>query len=92
MGRQETASAQGLAEHLGAAAILDELHARGRVELAVALDEAWLRRLPVVAIPGHELDAETLAAAPLRADHALVIVWPDPVIPSVLESLPRLEL
>ncbi len=85
------ASAHGLAERMGAAAIVDELRARGASELRVALDEAWLRGLPVIAIPGLELDAATLAAAPLRADHALVILWPDPVAPVVLDDLPKLD-
>ena len=60
-------------------------------ELADAIDEAWLRGLPVVAVPGADLDAQRLAAAPLRADHALVIVWPDEAAPVALEELPRIE-
>jgi hypothetical protein len=84
-------SARGLAERMGAAAIVDELHARGRDELVAALDEAWLRRLPLIAVPGHELDVGLLAGVPLRPDHALVIVWPDAIVPSALEALSRLE-
>lgn len=85
------ASAKGLAERMGAAAIIDEVRAASASELADAIDEAWLRGLPVVAVPGIELDARRLAAAPLRADHALVIVWPDEAAPVALEQLPRLE-
>lgn len=84
------ASALALAERMGAAAIVDEVRARGAAELAVALDEAWLRGLPVIAIPGQGLDAEALAAVPLRPDHALVIAWPDDAAPVALEELPRL--
>ena len=84
------ASARDLAEQMGAAAIVDEARTRGAAELGIALDEAWLRKLPLLAIPGSDLDAATLAGAPLRADHAFVIVWPDSVVPAVLEALPQL--
>ncbi len=85
------ASARGLAERMGAAAIIDEVRAASASELADAVDEAWLRGLPIVAVPGLELDARRLAAVPLRADHALVIVWPDDAAPVALEELPTIE-
>lgn len=85
------ASARGLAERMGAAAIIDEVRAASANELADAVDEAWLRGLPIVAVPGIELDAQRLAAVPLRADHALVIVWPDDAAPVALEELPTIE-
>jgi hypothetical protein len=82
------ASAKGLAERMGAAAIVDDV--RGG-ELVDAIDEAWLRGLPVIAVPGIELDAGRLSAVPLRGDHALVIAWPDDAPPVALEELPRIE-
>jgi hypothetical protein len=85
------ASAKGLAERMGAAAIVDEVRAASASELADLIDEAWLRGLPVIAVPGMELDALRLAAAPLRGDHAMVIVWPDDAAPVALEDLPRID-
>ena len=84
-------SAKGLAERMGAAAIVDEVRAASASELADLIDEAWLRGLPVIAVPGMELDALRLAAAPLRGDHAMVIVWPDDAAPVALEELPRID-
>lgn len=86
------ASARGLAERMGAAAIIDDVRASSGSDLSDAIDEAWLRGLPVVAVPGIELDASRLAAVPLRGDHALVIVWPDDAAPTALEELPRIDV
>jgi hypothetical protein len=85
------ACARGLAERMGAAAIIDDVRAASAGELADAIDEAWLRGLPAVAVPGVDLDASRLAAVPLRGDHALVIVWPDDTAPTALEGLPSIE-
>jgi hypothetical protein len=76
---------------MGAAAIIDDVRTSSAGELSDAIDEAWLRGLPVVAVPGIELDAGRLAAVPLRPDHALVIAWPDDAPPVALEELPRIE-
>jgi hypothetical protein len=76
---------------MGAAGIIDDVRASSAAELADAIDEAWLRGLPVIAVPGLELDAGRLAAVPLRGDHALVIVWPDDAAPVALEALPSIE-
>ena len=84
------ACALGLAERMGAAAVVDEKHARSALDFGHALDEAWLRGLPVIALAGPDLDAVTLAAAPLRGDHALVIAWPETFVPAALEDLPEL--
>ncbi|HVV86285.1 MAG TPA: hypothetical protein VHE35_24685, partial [Kofleriaceae bacterium] len=85
-------AAQAIAEHLGAAAIIDERGARGRRQLAIAIDEAWLRSVPAVVIPGADLDASTIGAARLRRDHTLVVLWPDSVVPMALEDLPILAI
>jgi|GEM_PF-2675263 len=79
-------SARELAGVFGAAAITDEARAGGRRGLLAALDEAWLRRLPLIAIPSGELDLDTLAAAPLRPDHTLVVIWPDRDAPPAIED------
>lgn len=85
-------AAQEVAERLGAAAVIDERTAHGRGQFALALDEAWLREVPAVVVPGAELDVTAVAAARLRRDHLLVVLWPDSVVPTPLEDLPVLEL
>ena len=86
------AAAQAVADHLGAAAVIDERGARGRRQLAIALDEAWLRAVPAVIIPGAELDASAIAAARLRKDHTVVVIWPDSIVPEPFEHLPVIAL
>ncbi len=79
-------AARQVADRLGVAAVTDEARAGGRRGLAIALDEAWLRQRPLIVLPSGGLDLDVLAAAPLRADHALVVVWPDSVVPDALAS------
>lgn len=85
-------SAHALAAQLGAAAIADEARTGGTRGLIAALDEAWLRRLPLIAIPSGGLDVETLAAAPLRRDHTLVVLWPDRDAPPAIEDWATLDV
>ena len=54
--------------------------------LTTALDEAWLRQRPLIVLPSGGFDLDLLAAAPVRADHALVVVWPDTIVPDALAS------
>jgi hypothetical protein len=79
-----TTSARTIAARLGAAAITDEARAGGRRGLTIALDEAWLRNLPLIVLASGGLDLDALAAAPVRSDHALVVVWPDREPPPAL--------
>ncbi|MEZ4404711.1 MAG: hypothetical protein R3B06_32125 [Kofleriaceae bacterium] len=78
------ASARAVAARLGAAAITDEARAGGARGLRIALDEAWLRDRPLVATPSGGFDVDALAAAPVRDDHALIVVWPDREPPAAL--------
>jgi len=85
-------AARQVADRLGLAAVTDEARAGGRRGLAIALDEAWLRQRPLIVLPSGGLDLDALAAAPLRADHALVVVWPDSVVPDALASWAALTM
>ncbi|MBL8627163.1 MAG: hypothetical protein JNK64_38085 [Myxococcales bacterium] len=85
-------AARQVADRLGVAAVTDEARAGGRRGLAIALDEAWLRQRPLIVLPSGGLDLDALAAAPLRADHALVVVWPDSVVPDALASWAALTM
>ncbi|MBP6849758.1 MAG: hypothetical protein KA201_38720, partial [Kofleriaceae bacterium] len=85
-------AARQVADRLGLAAVTDEARAGGRHGLAIALDEAWLRQRPLIVLPSGGLDLDALAAAPLRADHALVVVWPDTVVPDALASWAALTM
>ncbi len=79
-------AARQVADRLGAAAVTDEARAGGRRGLTTALDEAWLRQRPLIVLPSGGFDLDLLAAAPVRADHALVVVWPDTIVPDALAS------
>lgn len=86
------AAARAVAAALGAAAITDEARAGGRRGLAIALDEAWLRQRPLIALPSGGFDVDALAATAVRPDHALIVVWPDREPPPALASWTTLAL